>query len=452
MSNFKIYSDSVNYTATVIKLPIKQKIENLDNLVKVTVFGNDCLISKNSDENELYLFFPSGTQLSEKFLKGNNLYRDNQLNIDTNQKGFFEVNGRVKAIKFKQIISAGFIISIDSLKNLWEHDIYKDYHYSDICRLEEGMEFNEFFGIEVCKKYMIKQEITPGVKKDRISKINDKLSSLLIPNQFRFHSDTQHLAKNLHEIHPEDIITITDKWHGSSCILSEVLIHKKLTLYQKLLNLIGGKIPIKDYGYIYSSGKPKSNLPKGIVGNWVNNNGNFYTSNIWERAFNDYKYALNPGISIYGELVGFEENGSAIQKGYDYKCSPNTEMGDMYRFVVYRITYTKPDGNIIEFTWSQMIEYCSLYGLETVKLIYFGSAGDFVKEYTDQNFQEIFFNKVQNLVESVGNCVYCMNSVPSEGVVIRKDGGKAFKLKSKLFLKNESDSLDKGEINIEDIN
>jgi hypothetical protein len=40
--NIKTRDDSANYTATVIKLPVKQAIEGLDNLVQVQVFGNVC--------------------------------------------------------------------------------------------------------------------------------------------------------------------------------------------------------------------------------------------------------------------------------------------------------------------------------------------------------------------------------------------------------------------------
>ena len=68
--------DSIQkYAATVIKLPPKQKVEGLDSLVNVEVFGNNVLISKDSDPNELYLFFIAGTKLHTDFLSNNNLYR-----------------------------------------------------------------------------------------------------------------------------------------------------------------------------------------------------------------------------------------------------------------------------------------------------------------------------------------------------------------------------------------
>ena len=114
----RIYEDSKNYTCQVIKLPPLQKVEGLDNLMKVTVQGNDCLIGKDSNPDELYLFFPAECQIDHEFLKANNLYRHSELNADKTQKGFFEDNRRCKAIKFKGIISTGFVIPIDSLDYL----------------------------------------------------------------------------------------------------------------------------------------------------------------------------------------------------------------------------------------------------------------------------------------------------------------------------------------------
>ena len=68
--------------------------------------------------------------------------------------------------------------------------------------------------------------------------------------------------------------------HNSSGISSNVLVKKKLKLYEKVLTKLGVNIPDTEYGYIYSSGKPKSNLPKGILGKYVNDNGDFYSDNL----------------------------------------------------------------------------------------------------------------------------------------------------------------------------
>src|SRR5688572_19340293 len=94
-----IREDSSNYTCTVVKLPPKQKVEGLDRLVKVTVFGNDVLTQKDADENQLYLFFPAECAISKEYLKFNNEYREPTLNDDHSKTGYFEPTGRVKAIK-----------------------------------------------------------------------------------------------------------------------------------------------------------------------------------------------------------------------------------------------------------------------------------------------------------------------------------------------------------------
>lgn len=457
MSKLKIY-DHANYVASVVKLPVKQKVEGLDNLVMVEVFGNKCLIGKDSPEDQLYLFFPSETQIAPEFLRRNNLYRESQLNFDVNSKGFFEANGRVKAIKFKGIVSSGFVIPVQSL-------ITTGFlNYED--EVSAGDEFNEINGHEVCRKYFAKQPQLQGPRADKEAKVNNRLSHLLIPNQFRFHHETEHLAKHLSSIKPNDIVVLTDKWHGSSCILSQVFVAKQLSLWEKFVNLLGGQIPNRKLAYIYSSGKPKSKLPKGIEGDWINDGPDFYTSNIWKRALEDYKHAIEPGISIYSELVGFEQDSNSyIQKGYDYGCIPFSKGGTVYadghsykevpgqyRMVVYRITYTKPDGGVIEFTQPQIKEYCKKYNMETVKELYYGPAKGLLDDWWggEERFGEALFQSLQERVEIMGFCKHCTTLVPAEGIVLRKDGGPAYKLKASHFLKKESDDADKGETNIED--
>ena len=448
-----VYDHSVNYTCTVIKLPVKQKVEGLDNLVRVEVFGNSCLIGKDSDPDDLYLFFPAESCLSAEFLSKNNLYRECQLNVDVSKKGFFDQSGRVKAVKFKGVISSGFVIPVASLIELFS---FGDTHYIQSA-IKAGDDFNEIDGVEICRKYVSKGSATPalpGSKADRENKVNNALKDLLIPNQFRFHSDTTHLAKNLHAFTHDDIILISDKWHGSSCILSKVLINKKLNWFQKLLNRLGGKIPTTEYGYVYSSGKPKSSLPKGCVSEdnvdkYLNKGQEYYSSNIWKKAFEDYKHALEDGITIYSELVGFTEGGSAIQKGYDYGCEPG-----QYKMVVYRITYTKPNGSVIEFSWQQIKDYCKKYELETVKELYFGQLNNWgVSNSEMSEFMEDFFNTIQGRYNMEKIDQYCKNKVPAEGLVVRRDGlstYSAYKLKSKKFLAHETEDLNSGEVSMED--
>ena len=75
-----------NYVATVVRLPELKPVNGLDNLLVAQVFGYNCLVSKDSDPNINYIFFPAESVLSEEFLNKNNLYRTETLNADKTKK------------------------------------------------------------------------------------------------------------------------------------------------------------------------------------------------------------------------------------------------------------------------------------------------------------------------------------------------------------------------------
>jgi len=425
---------SENYCVTVVKLPPKQKVEGLDNLVKVTVFGNDVLTKKDADEEQLYLFFPAECQISSEYLSANNEFRNSTLNKDQGKKGYFEENCRVKAVKFKGVISTGYLAPLSTLEPLVEIKSFK-----------EGDEFNSINGKVLCKKYkIVHQHTTAGTKESRFNKKLKRFSKL-VPNQFRFHVSTSHLAKNLHLFQPKDIICITDKWHGTSAVFSNVLVKKQLTWKDKVALWFSIHVVDTVYDVLYSS--------RTVVKNeYINPNqqGYYGTEDIWAIVNKELTGKIEQGISLYGEIVGYLPSGKAIQKGYDYSCKEGE-----HKFLVYRITYTKPDGNVIEFSWQQIKDYCKKYELETVKELYFGVLNTFIGDHNnwkEQEFQNEFFRiLMQHYLE--GDCKYCINKVPAEGIVVRRDGldhFAAYKLKSKRFLELETRELDKGEVNIED--
>ena len=117
MTTTQIIEKDANYTCTIVQdFQLKPAI-GFDNLKMVTLFGYNCLVSKDTNPNEQHLFFPAETQIDEKFLSANNLFRNSELNEDKEKKGFFEPSGRVKAIKMRGIVSSGFLIPITSLEN-----------------------------------------------------------------------------------------------------------------------------------------------------------------------------------------------------------------------------------------------------------------------------------------------------------------------------------------------
>jgi hypothetical protein len=229
----------------------------------------------------------------------------------------------------------------------------------------------------------------------------------------------------------------------------------------------GVKVQTTQYDELYSS---RSVLKNRYINEGATNG--FYNEDIWEVVHNELKHKIEPGISLYGEIVGFLPSGAHIQRGYDYGCVnlidkysvsnayplgspiPNPFGIYQHKFVIYRITYTKPDGNVIEFSWQQIKNYCKKYELEHVKELYFGKAGNLVSTIdasTDQWKNDLFNQLSACYLEK--NCTWCVNKVPAEGICVRRDGLESystFKLKAKRFLERESKMLDLEQENIED--
>ena len=171
-----------NYCATVVKLSTFAALPKLDRVQATFIFSNQVIVDKSCREGDIGLFFPVETQLSNEFLSNNNLYRDPTLNVDANKKGFFELNGRIRAIKFQGHKSEGFFIPLDSLK-------YLNYHQFNI-----GDEFDEMEGHEICKKYVVKHvQNDRGPKRSKADKKLKRVSRL-VENQFKFHIDMNSVA------------------------------------------------------------------------------------------------------------------------------------------------------------------------------------------------------------------------------------------------------------------
>lgn len=419
----------------IVKLPPKQQVQGLDRLVRVTVFGNDVLTQKTADEQGLYIFFPAECQIADKYLSVNSEFRHSEKNEDRSITGFFEDSGRVKAIKFKGVISTGYIAPVSTLKG-----IVKDWE-----KLTVGDEFTDIGDFNLCKKHIVVRQQSTSTKESRYNKKLKRFDKL-VPNQFRFHQDTSPLARNLHHFNPEDIIVITDKWHGTSAVFSNVLVRKELTLKEKLAKWVGVDVNLSHYDNLYSS--------RSVIKNqYINKDATpgYYNEDIWGVVHKELDGKIEQGITLYGEIVGFLPSGKAIQGGYDYACGPTS-----HRFVVYRMTYTKPNGSVIEFPWQMIKNYCERYSIETVKELYHGKGKGYSWNsnpnlQTEEGWKSLFMSQLELLLE--GECKHCANKVPAEGVCVRIDGRDTymtFKLKSKRFLERESKELDKGEVNIED--
>jgi hypothetical protein len=437
--SLKIYDDSKNYTCQIIKLPVKISVNGLDNLVEVNHQGNSCLVGKDSDSNISYLFFPCESQISHDFLSKNNLYRHSELNEDKTKKGFFEDNRRVKAIKFKGVVSTGFIIPLDSLCSIIGDGYMRE--------LALGNEFNEIAGTEVCKKFIRPRERNKGMSNPKTKTLDSIVDSKFVPE----HMDTSHLLKNVHKLNLEDEIIVSYKLHGTSARYFNTLVKTSLTWKDKLAKWFGVKVIEEKYDYICASRR----VIKSCGFEELPDKNHWFTSgDLWSEVGKQYfEGKLNQGEAIYCEIIGKTYKGEAIQHGYTY----GFQKPEVF---VYRISNINPQGIEVDLSYQQMKERCKqLEGVSICPEYYKGTLLNFLNMFTkihykandDINLEEvlnhIFYNK---LLEKPSVLDY---SVVEEGFCIRKDGyprPEIFKIKSKAFLLHEGHGLDKQVIDIEE--
>lgn len=408
----EVKEGSANYACSVVEIKTLFPIEGADKIVRAVVNGNNVVVPNTTQVGDKMLYFVSGTRLTDYYCHMNNLYDRSEENENTLIKGFISFKQkRVKAIKLRGIVSDGMLMPLTSLEK-WKSSI-------NVSELKVGDEFTDINGEPLCEKYVVpvKESTQGGAKTPKVNKLKD----LIVDNQFRFHTDTAHFAKNLHIFKEDTEIIITRKLHGSSLILSNVLINKQLNWKEKVAKFFGVSVPLSEYGIIWSSGKPKGKLPKGIeseTNTWESPNPSYYTSDIWAKAYKEIGHTVEKGISLYGEIVGEGIQGEAFT--YNQK----------YGIHIYRITQTSVDGSVVEFSWEQVKKYCEKYGLNHVEEYFVGK----VKELATAEdllayLQDAYLNK------SYPDCKI------DEGICIRvRATDEIFKLKSPNFIQMESDN------------
>ena len=240
-------------------------------------------------------------------------------------------------------------------------------------------------------------------------------------------------------MHPEQIISISRKIHGTSAICSNALVKRKLSIIEKIAKILGIQVKDTEYDYLYAS--------RTRVKNDATTPG-FYKEDIWSEAGKKFFLTkLHAGETVYYEIVGFLPSGGAIQKGYRYGCNPGT-----YKIAVYRITMTAPDGTVVEYSWQAMKQRCEELQVPMVEEYYYGKALDFplYSNPEPENWVSSFiFDLKQNYLEKKAED--CDNN-PDEGIVIRIEGLniEAYKLKSEAFLLRESKAHEEEVIDIEE--
>ena len=428
-----------NYCATVVALEHFKELAGCDRVQAAIIHGNQVIVGKDVKHGDVGLFFPLETQLDTLFLRANNLFRDKTQNADPTKVGYFEPSGRIKAVKFRGHKSEGFFIPSTCLE-------YMDATYDYGTML--GAEFDEIDGLEICRKYVppaVNRGPAGAPKQGRKAKPEDNI----VDGQFHFHIDTENLRRNIHKINPDDFVSISDKWHGTSAVFSNVLVKRELTWLERLAKRFGVAVQESKYGLVWSSRR----VVKGVGGESKADSVHFYGSDIWGVVAKEIADRIPKGWTLYGEIVGYTPEGKQIQKGYTYGCEPGK-----HRFLVYRITVTNEDGKIVELSDLQMREFCDKMALETLPLLYSGRARNWVNmpesvRY-DSEFGSILLEQLEHAYIQDGDCTHNPKGTPAEGIVVRVeklDEFPAYKLKNYRFLMYETKLLDAGEVDTETV-
>ena len=289
------------YKAIVTKLKNVRPHPNADKVQLATCHGNQVVVGLDSKEDHWGVYFPCDGQLSHEFCHANNLYRDKKKNKFPDEKaGMFDDNRRVRAQRFRGEISDGFWVPLHNFGFIYVSGL-------DV----EGFEFDEWGGVPICNKYVnpntIKAAQQNQGKKTRIAK-----TSIM----FKEHIDTEHFGKNVHQIKDGDLIIITEKLHGTSHRVGNVLVDRDLNLFERILKRFG--VNINEYTWAYLNGTRRVVLEEA-----KSNATQFHDPTIRDKAFKLFKDNLRKGETVYLEIVGYESESTPIMPSVD-----TTKMGD----------------------------------------------------------------------------------------------------------------------------
>ena len=429
MKKFYVKEDTnPNYVATICKVGEVHPIEGADKICRTVVNGYNVVIGKDTKEGDIVIYVPVETAICDGFLSANNLYEISEWERNANHVqvgelltkadeakekgdndkadelykeaktmvGYFNKRNRVRIVTLKGIASNGFIASVNSLVN-FDNDLAKVDWESLI-----NTQFNYIDDVQFCCKYVppVKEPTERNSQRNfnkRMRKI--KKFDRLVEDQFTFHYDTRKLeGSNIASVlTPDTIVTISTKVHGTSIILANILVNRKLSIWEKVKKFFGGKVQLTEYGNVYSS--------RNTIKNRYINQGkgpDFYGVDIWGCVNRDFSPYIEKGMTVYGEVAGYlEGSDKMIQKVHDYGCKVGQWM-----FMPYRITETDELGNKKEWNVQEVDAWTRKLVAEHpeleekvlfLEILYHGRCGDIFPELDPANhWHENFLQALRN--------------------------------------------------------
>lgn len=309
----------MSYNAIVSKIKVAPH-PNADRLQLGYVRGARVVVSLETQDDQLGVFFPADGQISAEFATAHDLVarKDAQGN---RAGGFFETNRRVRAQNLRGVRSEGFWVPLS----------YFEFTGYDVTQLTEGMEFDTLNKIPICNKFYTKATLSVINGKKRV-RFNVDMPEHGETAQFRFV-----------DVPTGAYVSVSEKEHGTSFRYgyvdtftprkwwqrlfsrSEYVIKKEYVLGTRRA-ILGKKNEQEFTGGYYGNGDPYTIAPAKLHGK------------------------LKPNEIVYGEVVGFLKIGAAlftqnaaklpdVKKQYGenvvfkYGCLPGESKLKVYRIV-----------------------------------------------------------------------------------------------------------------------
>ena len=425
--------ENENYAAVIVEVKVINELTNCDNVVGLPFFGYQAIASKDVQVGDRGVLFTAETRLSDEFLSQNNLYRKAERNANPEETGYFEDNGRVRAMKFRKNLSNALFMPLESLV----------YTGVDINDFAVGDTFDQLNGHPICKKYVVKEH-KPNTSQQQVKTKIERIDERVFPR----HINTAQYLRNLDAIPEGAQVAITQKLHGTSVRIGNLPVKKRPSLWKRLLKAIGGDLSEFQYESVWGSRKVIKDPQNAAQGHW-------YGTDVWGEVAQRFHSQIPEGFIIYGEVIGWFGD-QPIQPNFTYNLEKGT-----WELYVYRVAVQTPQNILVDLSWDQVKAFCRDNGFRhTPELCYWdheqnGDPELFYKTFLDKSFTRENNNTLSTLFAPA----YAETPVPlsdpkmvDEGVVVRWDGGLTptlLKAKSPLFLEHETALNDRGEEDME---
>lgn len=397
-------------------------IPGADKIQIARVLGENVVVSKEVQVGYVGILFPVDVQLSEEFCHYNNLFRHSHKNADNNKTGFFEDSGRVRAQPFLKIKSEGYFTSLDSLNYLGLNDL----------PLTVGYQFDEIDGHKICQKYY---------NEKTLKKIGNQSVKQKKANETPFfakHVDSEQFKHFAESIPAGALLSFHSKIHGTSARMGLTLVNKPLNKFKQFVNKVFPNFfPETAWEYVVGT--------RNVVLRDESKGGFHGSEQFRFDAMEIVKPYLEKGMTIYGEIAGYA-NGKPImpvhsisalkEKAYTKKYGDKVVYSygckeHEFRLHVYRISFTRENGEQVDMSQKQMEQWCKDRGILTTfevapQMVYNGDVDSLRAKV------EALTERPEVLTED-----YIDPSHISEGIILRVDSGtlvpKFYKSKSYAF-------------------